>query len=174
MTTRQVRRGALAAALHWPGHRWLALPARLYLGGVFVYASLHKLAFPASFALDIATYDILPLQLVNLLAIVLPYLELATGALLIAGLRSRAATLWIIAMMLVFIAALSLAMSKGLQMSCGCFASPTMAAETIGWPTLARDLAWLSLALYIFVVDRQPIGLEGLLRRRMDPQDTPS
>ncbi|HSN54730.1 MAG TPA: MauE/DoxX family redox-associated membrane protein, partial [Candidatus Sulfomarinibacteraceae bacterium] len=58
---------------------WLAVPARWYLGVLFVGACLHKIADPRAFAVDIATYDILPLGLVNLAAITLPFVELAAG-----------------------------------------------------------------------------------------------
>ena len=36
--------------LDWRFHRWLAFPARLYLGGLFIAASLHKIAEPAFYA----------------------------------------------------------------------------------------------------------------------------
>ena len=58
---------------------WLAalsVPARLYLGGVFVGASLYKIALPYEFALSIATYQILPLEVINPFALTLPWIEL--------------------------------------------------------------------------------------------------
>ena len=70
--------------------KWLALaavPLRWYVGGLFLLASVHKIAHPRAFALDIATYDVLPLQLVYLLAIRLPYVELVAGLLLLLGVR---------------------------------------------------------------------------------------
>ena len=59
---------------------WLAVPVRCYLGVLFVGACLHKIAVPASFALDIATYDILPLAAINLVAIGLPWIELIAAS----------------------------------------------------------------------------------------------
>ena len=153
--------------LNWPGHSWLAMPARWYLGGVFVVACLHKIAQPGSFALDIATYDIVPLQLVNLMAVSLPWIELAAGLMLIAGFRTGGAALAIAGMMGVFIAAIAIALAKGLDMSCGCFASQSAAEDDpISYLTLLRDGAWLLLALYILFFDRRPIGLDPLLARR--------
>ncbi len=152
----------MSALLEWRGHAWLALPMRLYLGVVFVLACLHKIAHPGLFALDIATYDLLPLALINPMAIVLPYLELAAGAMLIVGLRTRAAALLISGMMLMFTIALSIALAKGLDMSCGCFASQS-AEDAISGLTLLRDLAWLALGLYVFLFDRRPLGLDRLL-----------
>lgn len=155
------------AFLNWKGHQWLAVPMRLYLGGVFVMASLHKIAHPGTFALDIATYNILHLSLINLMAICLPWIEIVCGAFMIAGYKSRAAAWLISGMMIMFMVALMIALSNGLDMSCGCFASSSMSEEdTISSATIVRDSAWLILGLYILIFDRRPIGLESLIQSR--------
>ncbi len=145
---------------------WLSVPARWYLGALFVAASLHKIANPFSFAVDVATYDILPLSLVNLTAIVLPWLELVAGAMLLLGVRTRAAALLVAGMMSVFLAALGIALAKGLDVSCGCFASQGAAEDPISLATVGRDLAWLALAVFVLVADRGLLGLEPWLARR--------
>lgn len=149
-----------------PAVRWLAVPARWYLGGLFVGACLHKIAEPASFALDIATYGILPLAAVNLVAITLPWIELAAGGLLILGWRVRAASLLVAVMMGVFLAALIIALGRGLDMSCGCFASQGADDDPISRLTVARDLAWLALSVFVVLFDRGRLGLDGWLERR--------
>ena len=145
---------------------WLAVPARWYLGALFVGACLHKIADPGSFALDVATYDILPLALVNLTAIVLPWVELAAGGLLLLGWRVRAGALLVAAMMALFVAALAVALARGLDMSCGCFASQGAAEDPISLLTVARDLGWLALAVFVLAYDRSLVGLDGLVGRR--------
>jgi uncharacterized membrane protein YphA (DoxX/SURF4 family) len=125
-------------------------------------ASWHKILHPGAFALDIATYQILPLFLVNAMAIVLPWVEWVAGLMLLVGYRSRTAALLVTAMMLVFTAALILAVSRGLDMSCGCFASQGMGEDPISWVTVGRDLFWLALCLLILFLDREPLGLDGL------------
>jgi hypothetical protein len=62
----------MRALFDWRGHAIFALAARLYLAAIFLFACWHKILQPAAFALDIATYQILPLGLVNPLAIVCP------------------------------------------------------------------------------------------------------
>jgi putative oxidoreductase len=146
---------------------WAAVPARWYLGVLFVGASLHKVAEPASFALDIATYDLLPLSLVNLVAIVLPWIELVAGGMLLLGVRARAGGLLVAAMMLIFSVALAAALARGLDMSCGCFASQGVAEDPISWLTLARDLGWLALAILVTGWDRGLLGLERLRWRSL-------
>ena len=151
--------------MSWRGHTWLALLARLYLGVVFVYACLHKIADPGAFAIDVATYQLVPLPLVNLLALVLPWVELLGGVLIIIGFRVRAAALLLAAMMVVFMVALGWALAKGLDMSCGCFASSGQ-ADPISYRTMLRDSGWLLLALYVLVFDRRPLGLDRWLAGR--------
>jgi len=145
---------------------WSAVPARWYMGVLFVGACVHKIAEPASFTLDIATYDILPLAAVNLVAIVLPWIELVAGAMLIVGWRVRAASLLVAAMTLVFLAALIIALARGLDMSCGCFAAQGMEDDPISRMTVLRDLIWLSLALFVLAFDRGLAGLDRWIERR--------
>jgi hypothetical protein len=64
---------------------WLALITRLFLGGVFIYASVDKVLHPADFARAVYNYQILPNGLINLTALLLPWLELLLGMCLLAG-----------------------------------------------------------------------------------------
>jgi putative oxidoreductase len=152
--------------LEWKGYALVALTARIYLAVVFLMACYHKLLDPAAFALDIATYQIMPLATVNLMAIVLPWVELVAGLMLLVGFRTRAGALLVAAMMTVFTAAIAVALRRGLEMSCGCFASQGAAEDPIAWVTILRDLGWLALALYVLFMDRNSIGIDRLLGRR--------
>jgi putative oxidoreductase len=157
----------MSALFTWRGHSVFALAARLYLGAIFLLACWHKILHPAAFALDIATYQILPLGLVNLQAIVLPWVELAAGIMLLVGFRTRAAALLVAGMMVMFTVAIAIAVAKGLDMSCGCFASQGSAEDPISWRTIVRDTSWLLFAAYVFTFDRRPLGLDRLLGRHM-------
>ena len=153
--------------LAWAGHGWLALPARWYLGFVFLLACQHKIAHPGAFALDVATYGILSLSLVNLMAITLPWLELSAGIMLIVGLRARAAALMVFGMMVMFSVALAIALAQGLDMACGCFASEAaQGGHPISGETVLRDMGWLMLSVYVVLFDSSPIGLDRILARR--------
>lgn len=149
--------------MDWRGHGWLALGARLYLATVFLMAAFYKILHPESFAVDVATYGILPLPLINGFALVVPWVEAVVGVMLVVGFRVRAAALLVSGMMVMFMVALAMALAQGLDMSCGCFASAeTGDADPIGWNTMARDAAWLALAVYVLLVDRRPLGLDRL------------
>ena len=154
----------MKALLQWRGHAWLALAARLYLAYVFLFACWFKIQDPTAFALSIATYQLLPLPLINITALVMPWTELLAGAMLLLGLRVRAAALLVVAMMVVFMIALSWALYLGLDMSCGCFASSSD-ADPISGLTMLRDAGWLALGLYVLVFDRNPLGVDRLISR---------
>ena len=123
---------------------------RLVLGGVFIYASLDKIANPAEFAKAIGNYHVLPFGLENLLALFLPWLELLTGILLIAGIMVDGATILIISMNIVFIFAISQALARGISIECGCFSVSTEGGNNIGFQTILRDFVYLIMAFIIF------------------------
>ncbi|MCL2825483.1 MAG: hypothetical protein FWD57_15940, partial [Polyangiaceae bacterium] len=93
--------------------------------------------------------------------------EALAGVMLILGIRVRAASLLVAAMMVSFMVALGWALYLGLDMSCGCFASQAAAEDDpISLVTLLRDAGWLGLAIYVLVFDRDPIGVERIMRWR--------
>ena len=128
----------------------LVILCRLVLGGVFIYASLDKIANPAEFAKAIGNYHVLPFGLENLLALFLPWLELLTGILLIAGIMVDGATILIISMNIVFIFAISQALARGISIECGCFSVSTEGGNNIGFQTILRDFVYLIMAFIIF------------------------
>lgn len=147
-----------------PAHSVIALIARFYLAYVFISACIHKLIDPTSFAIDIATYQMLPLVFINPLAIVLPYVELGTGIMLVTGTKARAAALMVCGMMIMFMIALSYALMHDLSISCGCFASNAAAgSDPISGLTMLRDSAWLLIAVYVVVFDTRPLGVDRLI-----------
>jgi uncharacterized membrane protein YphA (DoxX/SURF4 family) len=130
--------------------RYLALGFRLYLGGLFVYASMYKIQYPAEFADVMASYQIVPYWAVNLSAVVMPWLELVAGVLLVAGVRAKAAVVAIGGLLMLFILALAYVLVADIPIGCGCFTS--LEDEVSGW-TLLRDLAWLAMAAHVFFFD---------------------
>ena len=93
------------------------------LGLLFIYASLDKIWNPGLFAKSISNYRILPLPLLHISAIILPWLELICGLALVINKYHRAAYLIIGSLLVVFILAISSAMLRGLDFNCGCFST---------------------------------------------------
>lgn len=129
---------------------YLALALRLYLGGLFVYASLYKIQYPAEFADVIAGYRIVPYWGVNPMAVLMPWVELVSGVLLLAGVRSKSAVLTVGAMLGMFILALVYVLVADIPIGCGCF---TSLEDDVSWWTVARDLCWLAMAGHVFFFD---------------------
>jgi uncharacterized membrane protein YphA (DoxX/SURF4 family) len=132
------------------GLPYIALMLRLYLGGVFLYASTHKINYAGEFAETIASYQLVPFWAVNAVALILPWTEFFCGLMLVVGLRTRAAAAVIAGMLVVFIAAVSINLFRNAPIDCGCFRA---LEDPISWHTVVRDLVWLAMALYVCRVD---------------------
>lgn len=132
-----------------PG-QWPPLAARLFLGGVFLYASADKLFAPADFARAVYNYQILPDSLINLAALVLPWLEFLLGLCLITGVWLPGAVVWSNGLLWIFFAALLFNHFRGLDVHCGCFSSrPDPAAPPATAWYLLREPVFLVVAGYL-------------------------
>ena len=130
--------------------RLARIVARLILAGIFIYASLDKIAHPAAFAKDVYNYQILPDALINLTALVLPWLELFLGLCLLAGIWLPGAVLTVNGLMVVFLAALVFNLARGLDINCGCFSTGSDApAMSAGW-YLLRDVGFFAVGIFLF------------------------
>ena len=126
----------------------LVLICRIFLGFLFIYASLEKILQPEEFAKQVGYYKALPFGLENLLAILLPWTELIVGICLLAGLLVDGATLLSIIMNLVFILAISQAMLRGIDITCGCF-KVSADSENLGLHTIIRDIIFLIMSFVV-------------------------
>jgi uncharacterized membrane protein YphA (DoxX/SURF4 family) len=131
-------------------HRLLILfhLSRFFLGGMFIYASYDKVLDPEAFAEAVFNYQILPDNLVNITAIVLPWLELIVGFCLIIGWWIPGAVVIVNALMIVFISALMFNLVRGLDVQCGCFSTDVSETATI-WLILLRDIFFLVVSFFL-------------------------
>ena len=127
----------------------IILICRIVLGGIFIFASLDKIAHPAEFAKAIGNYHVLPFGLENLLALTLPWLELLAGVALITGFMVDGAAIMVIIMNIVFIFAISQALARGISIECGCFSVTTEGGDNIGLQTVIRDIGYLIMGFIV-------------------------
>jgi uncharacterized membrane protein YphA (DoxX/SURF4 family) len=126
--------------------RILLVVLRVALGAIFVYAAWIKLRDPWQlFAMSIDSYRILPLGAVELAARVIPWVEMAVGLLLIAGLWLRISGSIVSLLLLTFFVLMLRAYAKGMAIDCGCFGP----GEAISWKTLLRDGSMVAAALLL-------------------------
>jgi len=131
--------------------RTLFLLSRLFLGGIFVYASYDKLLHPVPFAEIVYNYQILPDPLVNLVALLLPWIELLAGLSLILGVWLPGALLISNLLLLVFFSTLVFNLARGLDIDCGCFTTsvgPSSGGHMVWY--LLRDGFFLLVGAFLF------------------------
>ena len=135
----------------WDWARFSPLAARLILGGVFIFASADKIIHPAAFAEAVYNYQILPDTLINLTAMILPWLELILGIFLVLGLwLPPGAALLINLLMVTFFGSLVFNLSRGLDIHCGCFSTSQESTSLCMCLYVIRDGIFLLLGLYLF------------------------
>ena len=125
----------------WLTHPWLTLRVQIALGIIFVVAAWPKIVDPPSFAHMIYNYRILPAGLINISALVMPWVELVIGLCLILGVWVRPARWIVAAMLVVFMIAISINLARGNAIDCGCFDT---SAANLTYEERIRDM-WLVL-----------------------------
>jgi len=135
------------------------LATRVFLGLVFLYASIDKILYPTAFAEIVYDYRSLPDGLIYVTAAVLPWFELLLGLFLVLDIWLPGAALASSFLLMVFLAAIAYNMGRGLDISCGCFTSATESMTPAPmFYYLIRDGLLLALSLYL--------GCRILLERR--------
>jgi rhodanese-related sulfurtransferase/uncharacterized membrane protein YphA (DoxX/SURF4 family) len=138
------------------------LLSRLFLGGIFIYASYDKILDPVRFAEIVFNYHIFPDLLVNPTSLFLPWLEVLVGLCLILGIWLPGAVLICNGLLLVFFLTLLFNLARGLDIDCGCFTT-SIGASSGGrmlW-YLLRDGFFLlaaSFLLVCFFFSKMPFG----------------
>lgn len=147
------------------GNQWLVLLFRLIVGVIFVYASLDKIAHPDQFARAVYNYKILPGPLINIFAIILPWMELFCGLFLILGLFAESSSLIISFLLVAFMIALSSSFLRGIDLACGCF-STNPNAQKVGIKHLVEDGVLLLMSLQILFYNRDFLSLQKIFTKK--------
>lgn len=132
-------------------YRTIAWLLRIVLGGIFIYASLDKILHPAAFAEIIYNYQVLPGEIINVSAIVLPWLELVLGILLVFGKFLPGASVLCALLLAAFWATLLFNLARGLDVHCGCFSTQSTDQAPMVWYVF-RDTTFLAIGLALIVL----------------------
>ena len=132
------------------GSRAVRFAARLLLGGVFIYASLDKIAQPEEFAKIVMNYGILPVEPAIYFAYLLPWVEMILGIFLVAGLFVRESALALSSLLLVFMAAIVIRSLNGPLENCGCFSVTGSGSGGGIVSLLLKDVLLLVLGTWLY------------------------
>lgn len=136
-------------------YKYIILLSRLILGVVFIVASIEKIAQPELFASSILAYKLLPLVMVNIAALVIPWLELVCGITMMVGAKIRAASVIFFILLVVFIVAIISAIVRGLTIDCGCFGA--MVDSPVSWLRVVEDIGLVLLCLHLYFFSSQTV-----------------
>lgn len=142
----------------------LSLLFRMIVGIVFLVAAVPKIADPFVFGINIRNYHLIPDAWSNLVAIILPWIEFYTGIFLILGLYLRTSACLLAGLLGFFILAISSAIWRGFDISCGCFSTSADAAQ-VGISRIIEDLILLVMTIQILLVKKHPFSLERAFRK---------
>ncbi|MDH3196741.1 MAG: DoxX family membrane protein [Candidatus Krumholzibacteria bacterium] len=132
-----------------PASRWLGLASRLLVGVVLLYASWDKVQNPQSFAISVRAYELLPVSLSNLFALVMAWSELVAGAMLVMGVLVRPAAGAAFLLFALFTVALATALVRGMVIDCGCFGSGGDSHAMVGLWMIARNVVLLAASWFV-------------------------
>lgn len=137
---------------------------RLFLGCIFIYASIGKIANPAQFAEIVENYKILPHLLINLFAILLPWIEFLCGVFLILGLFVSGSSLVLLSMLAVFTLAVAINVVRGVDITCGC-KTPWEKMDRISFKKLIEEILFILIALQVYFHQSRFLTLDSLFLR---------
>jgi uncharacterized membrane protein YphA (DoxX/SURF4 family) len=143
---------------------WVSTAARVILGGVFLVAGGLKVIDPQSSVAAVRAYRLLPTSVATIVGWGQPFVEVALGLLLLAGVATRLVAAAAAVLLVVFIAAVASAAIRGLSIDCGCFGGGGDVApgQTAYGIEIVRDVGLLLLALWLVWQPRSRFALDRL------------
>ena len=126
--------------------RYLIVTTRIILGAVFLWASFGKILEPGDFARSISNYHIVPFGIENIVALILPWLELLIGMGLILGIMVDGSVQLSAILLIMFILMIGQAMLRGFNIECGCGLKE---GEMIGLNKILENIVFLGGAYIV-------------------------
>jgi uncharacterized membrane protein YphA (DoxX/SURF4 family) len=142
--------------------------ARVGLAAVWLVSGLLKAMDPDQTYVAVRAYDVLPAVGVEMVAALLPWVELALGMLLLAGVGTRLVAALSAGLLVVFVAGVVQAWARGLSIDCGCFGGggAVEPGETTYVQELMRDAGFLLMAGWLVARPRTLLALDDRLEPR--------
>ena len=139
--------------------------ARLGLAAVWLVSGTLKAVDLNQTVVAVRAYDVLPRAAVDVVAAVLPFLEIGLGLLLLFGIGTRLVAIVVAVLLLVFIAGVIQAWARGLSIDCGCFGGggPVAPGATAYLQEIVRDTGFLAMAGWLIARPHTLLSLDSRL-----------
>jgi uncharacterized membrane protein YphA (DoxX/SURF4 family) len=146
----------------------IGMLARLGLAAVWLVSGVLKAVDPDQTYVAVRAYDVLPEVGVEVVAALLPWVEIAFGLLLVLGVGTRVVAVLSLALLVVFMAGVVQAWARGLSIDCGCFGGggAVEPGETTYVQELLRDTGFALLACWLIARPRTVASLDAWLVNR--------
>ena len=146
---------------------WISLVVRVAAGVIMVWAGIAKLIDIPAAVRAVRAYRLLPEALVPLTGNVLPFIEIALGVFLIAGLFTRVSAYVYLALLAVYVTGTIWAWAHGLQIDCGCFGGDGTLATGVTTDYAGHFLEraeFIALGAWVAIFPTSKFSLDGWLR----------
>jgi uncharacterized membrane protein YphA (DoxX/SURF4 family) len=139
--------------------------ARLGLAAVWLVSGTLKAVDPDQTVVAVRAYDVLSRGAVDVVAALLPFLEIALGLLLLLGIGTRLVAIVSALLLLVFLGGVGQAWARGLSIDCGCFGGGGTVAPgaTAYLQEILRDTGFLALAAWLIARPHTLLSVDARL-----------
>jgi uncharacterized membrane protein YphA (DoxX/SURF4 family) len=139
--------------------------ARFGLAAVWLTSGTLKAIDPDQTYVAVKAYDVLPKGGIEIVAALLPWVELALGVLLLIGAGVRVVAVLSLMLLAVFMAGVVQAWVRGLSIDCGCFGGGGAVdpGDTAYLQEVLRDTGFALLACWLVVRPRTLASLDSRL-----------
>lgn len=140
--------------------------ARLALAAVWLVSGTLKAIDPDQTVVAVRAYDVMSRGAVDVVAAVLPFLEIAFGLLLLLAIGTRLVAVGSALLLVVFVAGVAQAWARGLSIDCGCFGGGGAVAPgaTAYLLEIVRDTGFLALAAWLIARPHTLLSIDARLR----------
>lgn len=132
---------------------WTELAVRWALALLFIIPSIEKMLNPLAVARILEGYEVFPVWLVGVLAIMIPFMQLSVGACLLLGIWPWEAGVISLFLLSAFTAVLMFNFLRGHQHDCGCFSLDESGVPLPLWTAIVRNCALLGANFMILRYD---------------------
>ncbi|MEV6348997.1 MauE/DoxX family redox-associated membrane protein [Actinoplanes sp. NPDC051851] len=149
---------------------WISTVARLGLAAVWLIAGATKIGDLAESGRAVNAYQLMSYDVAKVVGAVQPFLEIALGLLLLAGLATRLTAAISAVLLALFIGGIVSAWARGLRIDCGCFSTggELAAGRTTEYGLdIARDVGFLVLAGILLWWPRTRFSVDSALMGEM-------